>query len=209
MPVQTFTIETISDLSDKRLVTFRENIFKEDLGLDSKLIREDKPHSWWMENIPSKVAEDAFKYCDRKWNTVTFDNIEAIIEDGEIVGISGCKTYSKFLRTSMHLYLLKRVRSKYPGIKYIEGGWFERHIAYATKSNLSGLFFTVYAHSRKLKALIRNHGAKTISLVDKQHLKYMSDIHEKGEYLFNNVPQTFFYYQLLTPIEQFDPNEFI
>lgn len=200
-PVENFVIETIFDMNDSRLTRFRENIFEEDLELPKEymILIEKNEH----------FGEDAWKYCNKRWDNVGFDCIEAIVEDNEIVGMSGCKIYGEYLRTSMSLYLLKRVRAKYPGIKYLKGGWFERHMNYALQNNLSGMFFTVYAYSRKLKALIQNHRKRTISLVDKKYLFYMQDIHEKGEYIFHGVPQTFFYYSLKTPIEEFDPNEFI
>lgn len=209
-PVENFTIETISELNDRRLTEFRQLIFSEDLKIDPELIHADKPHKWWIENFDKKIAEDAYKYCDRKWNTLGTDNIEAIIEDGKVVGMSGCRIYGNYLRTSMHLYLLKRVRSKYPGIKYLKDGWYSRHINFANEKNLDGMFFTVYAYSRKLQALINNHRNKTISLVDKKHLLYMDDIKEVGQYEFYNVPQTFFFYKLKDKefdIDQILPNQ--
>jgi len=199
LPVENFEIETIFDKYDPRLTKFRENIFAEDLELMVECIDMVKK---------SSEGQDAYKYSNKRWSQVQFNAIEAIIENDEIVGMSGCKLYGKFLRTSMHLYLLKRVRKKYPGIKYLKGGWFERHIAFAQENNCDGLFFTVYAYSKKLQGLINNHRKRTISLVDKKHLLYMNDIVEKGEYIFNNVPQTFFYYPLKRNIKDFDPNEF-
>ena len=209
MPVQNFLIETISDFNDPKLTKFRRDIFEFDLKIDPDLVSIDKDYNWWVNNFNKKISEDAWKYCDRKWNKVGFDNIEAIIEDDNIVGMSGCRRYDKYLRTSMHLYLLRSVRSKYPGIKYLEGGWYQRHLTYAKSQNCAGMFFTVYAYSRKLQGLINNHRGKIISLVDKNHLLYINDIKEKGQYIFNGVPQTFFYYPLTLTIEEFDPNEFI
>ena len=185
-PVENFEIETIFDKYDPRLTQFRKNILLE--------VNED--------------SEDYYKYSDKKWKNTDFFCIEAIIENSEIVGMSGCKWYDDYLRISMHLYLLKKVRAKYPGIKYLKGGWFERHLNMAENMGAKGIFFTVYAYSKKLQALIENHRKKTISLIDKKHLNYIQDIAEKGEYIFNNVPQTFFYYSIESPIEEFDPNEF-
>lgn len=198
-PVENLVIETIFDLYDERLTKFRETLFVEDL---------DYPKEYVQLVTNTSYGEDAWKYCDKRWATTGFDCIEAIIEDNEIVGMSGCKIYGDYLRTSMSLYLLKRVRRKYPGVKYLKGGWFERHIEYANKKECDGIFFTVYAYSRKLQALINNHRKRTISLVDKKHLLYMNDICEKGEYTFHTVPQTFFYYALKKDMEEFDPNEF-
>lgn len=209
LPVQNFKIETIFDHTDPRLTAFRENIFINDLKLDPTIMHEHKPYAWWVNKFDKSIAEDAFKYSNYKWNNVNFDNIEAITEGANIVGISGCRKYNGFLRTSMHLYLLKSVRSVYPGIKYIEGGWFERHMQYAIDQGCTGMFFTVYAYSRKLEALINNHRTRTISLINKSYLKYIDQIQEKGEYMFNNVPQTFFYYSLSTSLEEFNPNDFI
>ena len=198
-PVENFVIETIYDVSDPRLTEFRDSIYEEDLELDKRCrtLSFDKIKLYVDEN----KFEDAWKYSDEKWYRVGFDAIEAIIEDGKIVGMSGCRIYGNFLRSSMHLYLLKRVRKKYPGIKYLKNGWFERHIDFANKFNMKGIFFTVYAYSRKLQALINNHRGKTISLIDKKHLNYIQDVREIGEFQFNNVPQTFFYYKLT---EEFD-----
>lgn len=206
-PVPTFNIETISDPNDYRLNLFRDRIFTEDLGLSASMRHEDQSHVWWHTHLGSRIAEDAFKFCDRKWDTLEFDNIEAVIEGDEIVGMSGCRTYGPYLRTSMHLYLLKRVRAVYPGIKYLSGGWFERHMTYARGSNLKGMFFTVYAYNRKLKGLINNHRGRIISLVDPAELLYINDVVEIGEFEFNQVPQTFFYYPLTD--NNFDINEAI
>lgn len=206
-PVKNFKIETIYDLSEPRILEFRKTIYHEDLQLDMALIHEDRPHKWWMANLPPDVAEDAYKYCDRKWNTVMFDNIECIIEDGKIVGMSGCRTYGGYLRVSMHLYLLKKFRAKYPGIKYLDGGYFDRHLEYARSQNNIGIFFTVYPYSKKLKALISNHTSRTISLVDKKYLKHMDKIEIKGTFLFNDVPQTFFYYPITTG--EFYPDDIV
>lgn len=207
MPVENFKIETISS-NDPRLDVFRKEIFQHDLNLDPELVYKDAPHKWWMENINPKYAEDAYKYCNRKWDALGFNNIEAIVEGDRIVGMSGCRAYGDYLRTSMHLYLLKSVRAKYPGIKYIKGGWFERHMNYATANHCKGMFFTVYAHNKKLQGLINNHSKKLISLVDKKYLLYINDVELKGQYVFNNVPQTFFYYKLTAPITEFNPDEF-
>lgn len=195
-PVENFEIETIFDHNDPRLTEFRKQIHIQDLGLDGHSIHLKR--SQLLNEVDPKSFEDAWKYCDEKWNRVGFNAIEAIIEDGKVVGMSGCRLYGNYLRTSMHLYLLKSVRKKYPGIKYLKGGWFERHINYSKThcNNVKGLFFTVYAYSRKLQALINNHRSKTISLVDKQYLLYINDIVEIGEYTFNQVPQTFFYYKI-------------
>lgn len=198
-PVENFVIETIYDLNDPRLTKFRDNIFEEDLELDVRCRNLD--YDTLKNFVDEKQFEDAWKYCDQKWNTIKFDAIEAIVEDNEIVGISGCKMYGNYLRSSMHLYLLKRVRKKYPGIKYLKNGWFERHIEFANKHNAKGLFFTVYAYSKKLQGLINNHRKRTISLVDKKHLLYLDKIQEIGEFTFNSVPQTFFYYRIQNEID--------
>jgi hypothetical protein len=196
MPVKNFTIETIYNLDDPRLTEFRQEIFVNDLGISKDFIKEDKPHKWWIQNFEKKISEDAYKYCNRKWFSLGTDNIECIIEEGKIVGISGCRIYNSYLRTSMNLYLLKKVRNKYLGIKYLKNGWFSRHIDYATKNRCKGLFFTVYAYSKKLEGLINNHSNRTISLVNKKYLLYIDQIEQIGKFVLNGVPQTFFYYKL-------------
>lgn len=205
LPVENFLIETIYDANDKRLLEFRKEIFQNDLLLNTDLIDINKPHSWWLSNFDKKIAEDAYKYSTKKWNSINFNCIESIIDNDKIVGISGCKLYGKYLRTSLHLYLLKRVRNKYPGIKYLKNGFFNRHINYALKNNCDGLFFTVYPYSKKLEGLIKNHTTRTISLVDKSHLLYINEIKNVGEYVFNEVNQTFFYYPLSS--KKFDVDE--
>ena len=185
LPVENFEIKIIYDRYDPALTVFREKVLAE-------------------KNSP----EDEYKFSNDKWSKLNLFAIEAIIENNEIIGISGCGWYENYLRTSMNLYILKPYRSKYPGIKYKKNGWFDRHIAMAEKFGAYGLFFTVYAYSKKLKALIANHRKKTISLIDKKYLLHMDKIEEKGEYIFNNVPQTFFYYPLEKTITEFNPNEF-
>lgn len=193
-PVENFVIETIFDVNDERLTKFRDTIFEEDLKLDK--MHRSMPENDLKNNVKGKIYEDAWKYSDDKWYRVGFDRIDAIIEDGEIVGMSGSRMYGDYMRISMHLYLLKRVRKKYPGIKYLKNGWFDRQLSYGKESNIKGLFFTVYAYSKKLQGLINNHRGKIISLVDKSHLLYINDVHDVGEYMFNRVPQTFFYYKI-------------
>jgi hypothetical protein len=185
-------------LPDDDLITeFRRDLFEQDLEMDPDMATQLCDKSYWDIVAEPGTVEDCYKFSQSKWNRTQFANIEAIIEDGRVVGISGSKMYGPYLRTSMHLYLLKRVRSRYPGIKYVRGGWFERHMDHAKSLGAAGMFFTVYGYSRKLRGLIRNHmGQNLVSLVDRQHLVMMKDISYVGTYKFNNVDQAFFYHPL-------------
>ena len=201
--IDTTRIESIADATDYSLLEFRQNIFRDDLKIDADLISTSNNHQWWITNF----NEDAYKYSDRKWFAVGFDVIETAWDDNKIVSMSGAKLYDysngiKMLRVNMFYYILKQYRKKYNGIVYIDNGFFDRHIQYANSIGCSGMFFTIYPHSPKLKAMVKNHTTRRISHV-KSKLKYWDDIKHVGSHMFNNVEQEFFYFPLTE--NTFDP----
>ena len=194
--MQDLKLDTIYDPHDLRLSEFRHAIFRDDLGIAPELLSVSKNHKWWITNY----NEVAYKYSDKKWFDVGFDAIEVAIEDGKVVSMGGAKVYAdingnNFLRVNMFYYILKAYRSKYNGIVYINNGFFDRHIMFAKAARCKGLFFTIYAHSSKLKAMVLNHTTRRISHV-RSKLKYWDELVHVGQYQFNDVPQDFFYYPL-------------
>jgi hypothetical protein len=188
------TIATIHDPADQVLNQFRQDIFQNDLGLDPQLISVKESHKWWIENY----NEDAYKYSDSKWFDIGFNAIEVAFEDGKVVSMSGSKVYAdttgnKFLRVNMFYYILKAYRGKYNGIVYIDQGFFDRQIMFAKATRCQGLFFTIYAYSSKLRAMVLNHTTRRISHV-RSKLKHWDDLQHMGQHQFNDVPQDFFYY---------------
>lgn len=197
--------ETIFDPADDRLTGFRKKIFIDDLGIDPDVISNTNPHAWWVNNY----NEDAYKYSDKKWFNVKFDSIEVALYNNKIISMCGSKIYSdndghRFLRINMFYYTLKQYRNKCNGIIYIDNGFNDRHIEYALNNNCQGLFFSIYAYSSKLKALVTNHTTRRISNV-RSKLKHLDNIQHVGCYKFNDVDQEFFYYPLT--IDFFDPNK--
>jgi hypothetical protein len=151
-------------------------------------------HNWWITNH----SEDAYRYSNHKWFGVGFDAIEVALEDGKVVSMGGGKVYydtsgNKFLRVNMFYYILKAYRGKYNGIVYIDQGFFDRHIMFAKATRCKGLFFTIYAYSAKLRAMVLNHTTRRISHV-RSKLKHWDDLQHMGQHQFNDVPQDFFYY---------------
>lgn len=202
-----FDFETITDLSDLRLTKFRQSIFKNDLQIDISEMSVVQSHKCWVD----KYNEDAFKYSDKKWFDVKFDAVEVAITNNNIVSMSGAKIYqdtngNNFLRVNMFYYILKEYRRKCNGIIYIDGGYDDRHIEFAKKHNCQGMFFTIYAYSSKLQALVINHTSRRISHV-RSKLKHLDSITPIGKYLLNGVDQEFFYYPLVT--ELFDPSKLL
>lgn len=200
-----FKLLTIYDADDQLLTEFRHTIFSDDLGIDPCVISSTYDHNWWMNNH----GEDAYKYSDRKWLDVGFDAIEVAIDDNKIVSMGGAKIYNdtqgnRFLRANMFYYTLVAYRSRYNGIVYVDQGFFDRHMAFARAARCKGLFFTIYAHSSKLKAMVLNHTTRRISHV-RSKLKYWDDLQHIGSYQFNDVPQEFFYYPLASI--KFDPTK--
>ena len=142
---------------------------------------------------------------------VGFDAIETVIENDKIVCMSGAKVYedvdyNRFLRVNMFYYILKAHRAKYNGIVYLDQGFFDRHINFAKATRCKGLFFSIYAHSSKLKAMVINHTTRRISSV-RSKLKHWDNLQHLGQCQFNNVQQEFFYFPL--SIKTFNPSRLI
>jgi hypothetical protein len=205
--MDSFTLETIYDPTDQRLTEFRQAIYRDDLCIDINLLSLPQNHQWWITNY----SEDAYKYSNRKWFDVGFDAIEVATEYNKIVSMSGAKVYTdingnKFLRVNMFYYILKLYRGKYNGIVYVDQGFFDRHIMFARATRCKGLFFTIYAHSSKLKAMVLNHTTRRISHV-RSKLKHWDDLQHIGQHQFNDVPQDFFYYPFSA--NKFEPSQLI
>lgn len=199
---------TYLNINDIALTQFRKSVYNQDLNIDSSIIHSKEKYSWWIENY----NEEAYKYSDIKWNKVGFDQIEAVLDDNQVVSISGCRKYysmdrrESFLRVSMHYYTLKKFRKKYNGIVYIEGGFIERQLNYAISQNCAGIFFTIYPYSSKLKAMVINHTKRRISYV-RSRLTYMNKFSHIGSFKLNEVFQDFFYYPITQ--DKFQPNEIV
>jgi hypothetical protein len=196
MNLEKFEFKTITDYSDELLTKFRQDIFEKDLQISIAEMSVNESHKWWVD----KYNEDAFKYSDKKWFDVQFDAIEVSITDDKVVSMSGAKIYSdtdgnKFLRVNMFYYILKEYRKKCNGIIYVDGGFDDRHIKFAKENNCKGLFFTIYAYSSKLQALVINHTSRRISNV-RSKLKHLDSISHVGKHVLNGVEQEFFYYPL-------------
>ena len=200
-------IVTLYDVADRRLKDFRRAIFEHDLAVDPSLLSATHGSQWWIINH----SEDAYKYSDKKWMEVGFDAIETVIENDKIVCMSGAKVYedvdyNRFLRVNMFYYILKAHRAKYNGIVYLDQGFFDRHINFAKATRCKGLFFSIYAHSSKLKAMVINHTTRRISSV-RSKLKHWDNLQHLGQCQFNNVQQEFFYFPL--SIKTFNPSRLI
>jgi len=194
--MEDFNLITLYESTDPCLTEFRKSIFRDDLSIDTSLLSATYSYNWWTINY----NEDAYKYSDKKWIDVRFDAIECAVENNKIVSMSGAKVYedtngNRFLRVNMFYYILKAYRGKYNGIVYVDQGFFDRHIIFAKSNRCKGMFFTIYPHSSKLRAMVANHTTRKISHVASK-LKYWNDIQHMGNYRLNDVPQEFFYYRL-------------
>lgn len=195
--MKNFNIKIYFDKDANDLLDFRKRIFTNDLNCDLKNLVEPKNQIEIKNSVAPENGEDAYKFSFGKWNQTQFDAIFALMDEERIVGVSGCKSYGPYLRISMHMYLLKAFRGKYINLKYCEGGFVDHQIEWAQERGLKALFFTIYPHNRKTRALLKNHQDRTISTASKSEIRHKSKFLLWPEpLLFNQVEQYFFYMSL-------------
>ena len=194
--MNSINIVTFSDKNHPKLTEFRESIYDE-LGGDKNLIDEKLRYSQFSKICTSEHCENLYRYSGLKWEQTNFKKIFAVEDSGRVVGISGAMVYGPYLRISVYLYLLKAFRKKYINLKYRPGGFFEHQIKYAMDLHKKALFFSIYPHNRKTRALLKNHTVRTVSTELGSIQRYKSKIVQITEDIyFNGVKQRIFYYPL-------------
>lgn len=191
-----FEIRAYSDSFHPDLTVFRERIYREDLNANTRYIHSSAPTGEIKASVPAERAEDVYKFSFKKWNKTNFDRIYCVMDGGQVVGMSGTRKYGRYLRVSMHMYLLKRFRGKFINLKYLPGGYFERQVNYARELDLEAVFFSIFSHNDKTRALVINHTRRKISS-DLRNLHYPADLQRLSEpVMFKDVPQHIFYLPL-------------
>ena len=136
-------------------------------------------------------AEDIYKFSQHKWDNTDFDSIEAMLYQGKIISISGCRSHGSSLRMLMNRYTLQAFRRTSNKHVWQVGGFIDRHLNYAASQGKSALFFTIYEHNLTLKTL-----ASYFRKRKKNQRKPLLDKFRalNTAVMFNGVPQSIFYY---------------
>ncbi len=192
--------KSFDDKNHPLLTEFRRKIYREH-GISPEFLEQSFTHSSVRKTFPNLGAssvEEIYKFGKQKWQDTPFERIEAALENGEVVSISGCAQYGKsLLRVSMHHYTLKDYRTRFRATLFREDGFFERHIDYAQKHPaLEFLFFSIYIHNRKLLAAAKNMSSKLFT-PESLRMKTLKDIMTLPEPVrLHGVDQKIFLYSL-------------
>jgi hypothetical protein len=187
-------IERIYDKYHSDLYKFRMSAIHE-CGGASKHIMMQSSHKNIIKVLKEHGVhriEDIYRFTESKWQTTEFNFIDAhYADDGNITNISGAKHYNNWLRGGIYHFGLKAYSKQYPSILFQPNGHLQRLINYSIQQELSGIFISIYPHTRRLQALCRalktGSGIPTtgdINLI--RRLKYA------GTHMFNDVEQDFF-----------------
>ena len=157
----------IADKWAEPLVTFRDEIIIENGGTieERKLTIDRATRMLRHEDLGQDRAEEIFKYSDIKWDETPFDHILTATSDNCVIAMSGARKMNRWLRVGMHLYVLKRARREHRSLYWREGGFLQQHVTYAREHGLDGIFMSVFAHNKHLRAFVRymNETARTLS----------------------------------------------
>ena len=202
---ETVEIERIENRFDQRVLDFCRDVCLEN-GADESYVGLDLSKDETVDrfrHLPAAAVEEIWKYGRRKWSKTEFDNLECLMCDGRVVGLSGTRSYdSGLLRVCMHLYTLKSFRARAAGMQFTPGGVFSRHLAYARENHKTrAAFMTVFPHTSKLKALAVNLASRKLSGTAKPMIYVRELIAWPTMIEFHDVRQHFFFYPLKPDFE--------
>jgi hypothetical protein len=197
------TIQRYDDRFHPDITEFRRKIILENHA-DSSFLNTLFSHEETkvrLKHLPSEAVEEVWKFSLSKWRDTAFENLEALFHGEQMVGVSGCRLYeNRLLRVAMHLYILKSHRNICRNFLFMKDGVFARHLEFANSLSESpaALFMTVYEHNRKTRVLNINLGTRKLDPArgDSDYLHRLVSWPEK--IIFNDVPQSFFFYPLDT-----------
>lgn len=198
IPVLVTGFISIADKHNHSLSEFRKSVCIENGAQDILIGSQSKwePINQTFGHLNISARHELYKYSESKWNRTQFAQIEAFEVNGEICSISGCQIMKQWLRIGMHHYSLKKYRHQYRAFMYRKNGFFSRHLAFAKKNSLKGLFFSVHAHNSRLSAYIKNLKEKRFS-PESEDILYIKDVrHLENTVVFNGVTQNIFYYPI-------------
>lgn len=167
---------------------FRREIICIDEGSSEKYLTEDIKHS-------PDMPEEVWKFSLRKWRSLELTNLHGVFIDGDLAAVSGSKLYglgSRYLRTGMMYYVLKRYRKDVRSTLWKSGGLLDSALD-GYRDQLDYSFVSIYPHNNKLmawcKALMRQHGYGQIG-INQEHVDLLSSYRMSDITIrFNNVDQ--------------------
>jgi len=168
---------------------FRDQVCKECGAPDSS---ESLTHKQTMARYGGNDgAQDIYKFSQHKWDKTEFDSIEAMLYQGQVVSISGCRAHDRSMRILMNRYTLRDFRSASNHHVWQVGGFIDRHLADATARGKAALFFTIHEHNLTLQTLAA-YFRKRKTNQNKPLLHRFRELNT--DMLFNGVHQSIFYY---------------
>lgn len=183
--------------NDPLIFSFRKYIICNQFNESEKFLYEDIKYS-------TSINEEVWKFSKKKWESINFKEIAALIINNNVVAISGAKYYNDFLRVGMNYYILPEYRKIARSILWNPQGFIDTHIS--DKLNLSGYFISIYPHNNKLKKWVDSLANKTnfgqlcnTSALTKLNLLNIS----KNPIKFNGVSQYILYYMFDKNIKEY------
>lgn len=183
---------------DSRIEQFRLNVLREDLQVEPSFVDQLSGRNEILKHFHDhEHVEEIYKFSKTKWLQLKCDKFLALLDDNQVVSISGVRTYSnQFVRLGMHYYTLKKFRRIHRSILWRSNGFLEQTlIDYPDKNDF---FISIYSHNKKLKAWVKylQNGMRFGQLSQSEagvtsNLKRFSVL---PEILFNEVPQTLLFY---------------
>lgn len=184
-------------LNNDLLDEFRYSVLFEDcVGFDHRAYN-DMSYTYSMMPKDHNTFEDGYRFSATKFFKTKFHHILAVLDNDKIVAFSGAIEHGRYMKFGVFHYILKSHRS-HPNVRmcfWRDNGLVDEHKRIATSIGKAGLFFTIFAHSKKMQAMVNNmkgrkrhnesHSSINLSLI-----KYYDEV------LYQNVQQSLFYIPL-------------
>jgi hypothetical protein len=191
--IQVYNNSLNNDLLDK----FRYSVLFDDcVGFDHRA-HTDTSYTYTMMSKDHSTFEDGYRFSAAKFFKTKFHHILAVLDNDRIVAFSGAIEHGRYLKFGVFHYILKSYRSD-PNVRmcfWRDNGLVDKHKSIANNLGKAGLFFTVFAHSKKMEAMVKNMKGKkrhneSYSSINLSLIKYYDEVN------YQNVQQSLFYIPL-------------
>ena len=186
-----------NSLNNYLLDQFRFSVLFEDcVGFDHRAYK-DKSYTYSMMPNTHNTFEDGYRFSAAKFLKTKFHHILAVLDNDKIVAFSGAIEHGRYLKFGVFHYILKSHRS-HTDVRmcfWRDNGLVDKHKSIATNLGKAGLFFTVFAHSKKMLAMVKNMKGKKRHNESHSSIN-LSSIRYYDEVLYQNVQQSLFYIPL-------------
>jgi hypothetical protein len=136
-------------------------------------------------NVSRMESDNEFKYwfSSKKFENMSFVNIEAAIVDSKVIAISGCSLLDDYLRICQLLYVLPNFRTTYRDLLIRDDGFISRHITTAKKLKIKKMLYSMHVANKKTEKAVK-------VMLNKRHLyNYIKDFTYIGINKLNNTEQ--------------------